>query len=87
MYRQTYLLESYPRQGAEATLVFNLSRNLLSYLTPFFVSIMIKNIGGSATFGIFAALIAFFFPFTIGILMWRGKEIREKSGEPGWSRD
>ncbi|KAF8860409.1 FAD/NAD(P)-binding domain-containing protein [Acephala macrosclerotiorum] len=27
------------------------------------------------------------FPLTIGVLMWRGKGIRERSGDPGWSRD
>lgn len=48
---------------------------------------MLKQIGGAATFGIFAALIVLFFPFTIGVLMKRGKAIREWSGEPGWSRD
>ncbi|KAK5231418.1 hypothetical protein LTR72_000599 [Exophiala xenobiotica] len=84
---QTYLLESYPRQGAEASLVFNLARNLLSYTTPFFVPKMLAQINFSATFGIFAALIVFFFPLCIGTLIWRGKAIRERSGEPGWSRD
>jgi hypothetical protein len=48
---------------------------------------MLRHIGGGATFGIFAALIVFFFPLTIGVLMWRGKELRERMGEPGWSRD
>lgn len=84
---QTYLLESYPRQGPEASLVFNLARNLMSYTAPFFVQPMLAEVKGSATFGIFAALIVFFFPFTIGVLMWRGREIRERSGDPGWSRD
>ncbi|KAJ9611782.1 hypothetical protein H2204_015208 [Knufia peltigerae] len=84
---QTYLLESYPRQGAEASLVFNLSRNLLSYTAPFFVPPMLRQVGFSATFGVFAALIVFFFPLCIMMLMWQGKSIREKSGEPDWSRD
>jgi hypothetical protein len=84
---QTYLLESYPRQGPEATLIFNLARNILSYTAPFFIQPMLAQIKGSATFGIFAALIVFFFPLTISVLMWRGKEIRERSGDPGWSRD
>ncbi|BFZ63344.1 hypothetical protein YB2330_004466 [Saitoella coloradoensis] len=84
---QTYLLESYAAQGPEATLVFNLFRNLLSYTTPFFTPIMLESIGGGATFGIFAVLIVVFFPVTIGVLMRRGKEIREWSGDPGWSRD
>jgi hypothetical protein len=48
---------------------------------------MLATIRGSATFGMFAAFIVFFFPMTIGVLLWRGKEIREKSGDPGWSRD
>ena len=67
--------------------MFNLSRNLLSYTTPFFVPTMLRHIDFSATFGIFAALIVFFFPLCIVTLMWRGKSIRERSGEPGWSRD
>lgn len=87
MHSQTYLLESYPRQGPEASLIFNLARNLMSYTAPFFTQPMLATIRGSATFGMFAAFIVFFFPMTIGVLLWRGKEIREKSGDPGWSRD
>lgn len=83
---QTYILECYPRQGAEANLVFNLIRNIFSYTAPFFLQPMIAKMGMTSTFGLFAALTVFFFPFTIGILIWRGKEIRDKGGDPGWSR-
>ncbi|KAJ6109575.1 hypothetical protein N7486_001810 [Penicillium sp. IBT 16267x] len=84
---QIYILECYPRQGAEANLVFNLIRNLFSYISPFFVQPMIANLGTTSPFGLSAALTAFFFPFTVGVLMWRGKQIRDKGGDPGWSRD
>lgn len=84
---QTYILECYPRQGAEASLVFNLIRNSFSYTAPFFVQPMIANIGTASPFGLFAALTVFFFPFTVGVLMWRGKLIRDRGGDPGWSRD
>ncbi|OGE49394.1 hypothetical protein PENARI_c021G10568 [Penicillium arizonense] len=84
---QTYILECYPRQGAEANLVFNLIRNLFSYTSPFFLQPMIANLGTASPFGLFAALTVFFFPFTVGVLMWRGKQIRDKGGDPGWSRD
>jgi len=59
----------------------------MSYTAPFFTQPMLAQIKGSATFGIFGALTVFFFPFTIAVLMWRGKAIREWSGDPGWSRD
>lgn len=59
----------------------------MSYTAPFFVQPMIKEIGTSAPYGLFAALTVLFFPFTIAVLMWRGKMIREKCGDPGWSRD
>jgi len=68
-------------------LVFNLIRNLFSYISPFFIQPMIVNVGINSPYTLFGALTAFFFPFTIGILMWRGKEIRDKGGDPGWSRD
>ncbi|CAL5872178.1 uncharacterized protein PFLUO_LOCUS6436 [Penicillium psychrofluorescens] len=84
---QTYILECYPRQGAEANLVFNLIRNIFSYTGPFFVQPMIARLGITSPFALFAALTVFFFPFTMGVLMWRGKEIRDKGGDPGWSRD
>ncbi|KAI1324051.1 major facilitator superfamily domain-containing protein [Xylariaceae sp. FL0255] len=84
---QTYILESYPRQGAEVNLVFNLFRNIFSYTAPFFTPVFIASSGFTAPFGLFAALTVFFFPFTIGVLMWKGKEIRKKGGDPGWSRD
>jgi hypothetical protein len=48
---------------------------------------MITRLGITSPFGLFAGLTIFFFPFTVGVLMWRGKEIRNKSGDPGWSRD
>lgn len=85
--RQTYLLECYPQQGAEASLVFNLCRNLMSYTAPFFLAPMLAHLKGSLTFSLFSIFTVFFFPFTIGVLMWRGDKIREKSGNPGWSRD
>jgi hypothetical protein len=85
--RQTYLLECYPQQGAEASLVFNLCRNLMSYTAPFFLAPMLAQLHGSLTFSIFSILAVVFFPLTIGVLMWRGDKIREKSGNPGWSRD
>ncbi|OAA66955.1 Major facilitator superfamily domain, general substrate transporter [Niveomyces insectorum RCEF 264] len=84
---QTYILESYPRQGAEASLVFNLIRNVFSYVSPFFLQPMIAKTGYAAPYGLFGALTVFFFPFTVAVLMWRGKEIRERGGDPGWSRD
>ncbi|KAH8671513.1 major facilitator superfamily domain-containing protein [Xylariales sp. PMI_506] len=84
---QTYILECYPQQGAEASLVFNLCRNLMSYTAPFFLSPMLVKLKGSLTFSIFSIFTVAFFPVTIGVLMWRGDKIREKSGNPGWSRD
>ena len=68
-------------------MVFNLIRNIFSYTAPFFEQPMIAKLGVTAPFGLFAALTVFFFPFTVAVLMWRGKEIRERSGDPGWSRD
>lgn len=83
---QTYILESYPRQGAEANLIFNLIRNVFSYISPFFLTPFLAKTGYSAPFGLFAALTVLFFPCVI-VLMFRGKQLRERSGEPGWSRD
>ncbi|CAK7217993.1 hypothetical protein SBRCBS47491_003355 [Sporothrix bragantina] len=84
---QTYILESYPRQGAEANLIFNLIRNIFSYISPFFLTPFIAKTGYAAPFGVFAALTVVFFPFTIVVLMFRGKQLRERAGDPGWSRD
>ncbi|KAI1264949.1 MFS general substrate transporter [Xylariaceae sp. FL1019] len=84
---QTYILECYPRQGAEVSLVFNLFRNLFSYTAPFFTQPGIVSLGFAAPYSLFGGFTAVFFPFTVGVLMWKGKEIREKSGDPGWSRD
>lgn len=61
-------------------------RNGMSYVTPFFTTSALNAIGGGAIFGIFAAAIVMFFPVTILLLILRGKALREKAGEPGWSR-
>lgn len=59
----------------------------MSYTAPFFLSRMLALLKGALTFSIFGIFTVFFFPFTIGVLMWRGHKIREMSGNPGWSRD
>lgn len=85
--RQTYILECYTKQGAEVNLIFNLFRNVMNYVSPFFVEPMIAKLGTSAPYCLFAGLTVFFFPFTMGILMWRGERIREKSGMPNWGKE
>lgn len=84
---QTYILECYTKQGAEVNLIFNLFRNVMTYVSPFFVEPMIAKLGTSAPYCLFAGLTVFFFPFTMGILMWRGERIREKSGMPNWGKE
>lgn len=85
--RQTYILDCYAKQGAEVNLVFNLFRNIMTYVSPFFVEPMIAKLGVASPYCLFAGLTVFFFPFTIGLLMWRGELVRSKRGSPGWSND
>lgn len=85
--RQTYILQCYAEQGAEVNLIFNLFRNIMTYVSPFFVEPMIAKFGASAPYCLFAGLTVFFFPFTIGIFMWRGERIRGKTCKPSWGKD
>ncbi|CAD6575760.1 MAG: hypothetical protein CYPHOPRED_005795 [Cyphobasidiales sp. Tagirdzhanova-0007] len=83
---QTYILECYPAQGTESTLVFNCFRNLLSFTTPFWITKLIAEVSSSWAFSIFAIVIVALLPFTIGVLMKYGEQIREKQGVPNWNR-
>jgi hypothetical protein len=46
-----------PHQGAEATIAFNLFRNLLSFTTPFWVNDLINNVGSIWTVRIYLYLL------------------------------
>lgn len=78
-------MECYAPQRAEVSLVFNMFRNVMTWTVAFYIVPMIDNVGSCSPYCLFAGLIVFFFPFTMGILIWRGSSIREKESVPGWN--
>jgi MFS family permease len=75
---QTYILESDPAHGVESTLVFNFSRNLMSFCTPFYITKFIELAKTGWAFGTMALIIVFFFPLMI-FLMLKGEKLRSKN--------
>lgn len=60
-------------------------RNVLTWTVTFYIVPMIGNVAPCSPYCLYAGLIVFFFPFTVGVLMWRGTSLRKKSGVPGWN--
>jgi hypothetical protein len=83
---QTYIVECYPDQAMEASLVLNVMRNIFSFITPFYLTIWIGENGAAVPFAVFAVIaFVFFFPLVLP-LMFKGPAIREWSGKPNWGR-
>ncbi|OAA66933.1 ankyrin repeat-containing protein [Niveomyces insectorum RCEF 264] len=62
---QTYLVECYHEQAMEASLVLNFFRNILSFITPFFLKDWIHSSGATLPFGIFSLIaVVTFFPLS-----------------------
>ncbi|KAF2494078.1 MFS general substrate transporter [Lophium mytilinum] len=75
----TYMTDCYPLEAAECAVVFQFFLNLNSYHPPFYVPQWILQPGGAKVpYIVFAVLPILFFPFGVGIFMWRGPQIRAK---------
>jgi hypothetical protein len=75
----TYMVDAYPKQAAEVATVLQFCMNVMAYHPPFYNQYWIQDMGSAAVpYIIWAILPILFFPFCIGTLMWKGKQIRAK---------
>ena len=78
----TYSIDCYRPEGSEVSQVFNFFRQEIGMTFAFYVIHMADKIGYQWTFFFFACMgsILGFIPMVV--LMWKGKEIRERMGKP-----
>lgn len=75
----TYLTDCYPDDAAEVTIVFQVCLNLIAWPQAFYVPLWIAMpAGAKVPYIFFAALPIALFPLGIGLLMWRGPQIRAR---------
>jgi len=75
----TYLVDCYPEQASECSIVFQFFLNLMAFHPPFYVPQWIAQpAGAKVPYIVFAVLPLVIFPFSVGILMWRGPQLRAK---------
>lgn len=56
----------------------------MTWTVGFYIVPMIDNVAICAPYCVFAGLTVFFFPLTIGVLLWRGPAIRENGPQYRW---
>ncbi|KAJ9157918.1 MFS general substrate transporter [Pleurostoma richardsiae] len=74
----TYMTDCYPDQAAEVAIVFQFFFNIMCFHPPFYTPQWIEKDGARVPYSVYAVLPVIFFPFCIGLFMWKGKEIRSK---------
>jgi hypothetical protein len=75
----TYMVDCYPQQASEVAIVFQFWVNLMAFPLSFYVPQWIAQpAGAKVPYIVFAGLPLVFFPFCVGVLMWKGPEIRAK---------
>ncbi|KAF2773020.1 MFS general substrate transporter [Teratosphaeria nubilosa] len=83
----TYMIDAYPKQAAEVSIVFQFCMFVMAYHPPFYNQYWIEAMGSAEIpYIIWAMLPVIFFPFCIGLLMWKGREIRAKGPWAGRRR-
>ncbi|KAK0356217.1 hypothetical protein LTR91_018105 [Friedmanniomyces endolithicus] len=78
----TYSIDCYRSEGSEVSQVFNFFRQEIGMTFAFYVILLAGKIGYQWTFFFFAIMGSVLGFIPIIVLMWRGKEIREKLGKP-----
>lgn len=79
----TYSIDSYKEQGGDVAALFNFIRQTFGMTYAFYVVLLCEKIGYHIAFVLFViwgSVLAF---VPIVVLMWKGKEIRERLGSPG----
>jgi multidrug resistance protein len=79
----TYSIDSYKEQGGDVAALFNFIRQIFGMTFAFYVVLLCQQIGYHIAFVLFViwgSVLAF---IPIVVLMWKGKEIRERLGSPG----
>ncbi|KAH8682693.1 MFS general substrate transporter [Xylariales sp. PMI_506] len=78
----TYSIDSYKDQGGDVAALFNFIRQVFGMTFAFYVVLLCGKIGYDIAFVLFViwgSVLAF---VPIVVLMWKGKEIRERLGSP-----
>lgn len=78
----TYAIDCYRREASEVSQVFNFFRQEIGMTFAFYVIKMAGKIGYQWTFFFFACMGSILGFAPILMLMWRGKKIRERFGQP-----
>ncbi|KAF2099251.1 MFS general substrate transporter [Rhizodiscina lignyota] len=78
----TYSIDSYRPEGSDVSQLFNFCRQEIGMTFAFYAIPMAEKIGYQFTFLFFALMGSFLAFIPIAVLMWKGKEIREKLGKP-----
>jgi hypothetical protein len=74
----TYMTDCYPDQAAEVAIVFQFFFNIMCFHPPFYTPQWIAESGARVPYIVYALLPVAIFPFCIGLLMWKGQQIRSK---------
>lgn len=75
----TYITDCYQDDAAEATIVFQVCLNLIAWPQAFYVPLWVAHsYGAKVPYIVFAALPVLLFPFGVGLLMWKGPQIRAR---------
>ncbi|KAK6394937.1 hypothetical protein LTR65_001125 [Meristemomyces frigidus] len=78
----TYAIDCYRREGSEVSQVFNFFRQEIGMTFAFYVIRMAERLGYQWTFFFFACMGSILGFAPIVMLMWKGKEIRGRYGQP-----
>lgn len=82
----TYMTDCYRAQAAEVAIVFQFFFAVQCYHVPFYLPQWIAEpAGAKVPYIVFAILPVVLFPFCVGVLMWKGENIRNRGALP-WKR-
>ena len=74
----TYMCDCYPKRASEVAIVFQFTLNVMAYHPPFYTPLWIVATSPKVPYIVYAILPVLAFPITVGVLMWKGSEIRKR---------
>ncbi|KAF2431242.1 major facilitator superfamily transporter [Tothia fuscella] len=80
----SYIVDAYPLQAMSIVTFYSVLLNLSAFISPFFISPWVTDMGYTWSFAIQGMLTFFFCVPCIALVQKFGPGIRQRNGQPGW---
>lgn len=80
----SYIVDAYPLQAMSIVTFYAVLLNLSAFISPFFISPWVTDMGYTLSFAIQGIITFFFCIPALAAIHYFGPSIRQKNGQPNW---